>query len=100
MGQASSGESAFHPAKVEWGQRTDTNGRTTQNRAAPMSTSDRPLFPPEQAFVVQFMADGDAAGTRCAGRVEHVVSGRSARFDSLEGLFDFIEQVRRGTSKV
>ena len=61
-----------------------------------MSTGNGPLFPPEQAFVVQFTADSDAAGSRCAGRVEHVVSGRSARFDSVEGLFDFINRVRRG----
>jgi hypothetical protein len=64
-----------------------------------MRPGDGPLFPPEQAFVVQFTADRDGAGARCAGRVEHVVSGRSARFDSVEGLFDFIDQVRRGDSK-
>lgn len=62
-------------------------GRSAEER-------DGPLFPPEQAFVVQFMAESAAPGGR-AGRVEHVTSGRSARFDTIEGLFEFIAQVRR-----
>jgi hypothetical protein len=37
------------------------------------------------AFVVQFRRDSDPAG-KLAGRVEHVVSGRTAIFQSVQDL--------------
>jgi hypothetical protein len=55
-----------------------------------------PRFPPDHAFVVQFGADTHVPSNRCAGRVEHVVSGRSRRFVSADELFDFIDHIRRG----
>jgi len=52
-----------------------------------------PPFAPEQAFVVQF-GRGTAVDTgRMAGRVEHVVSGKVARFQSLEELVTFLTEV-------
>lgn len=45
-------------------------------------------FPTERAFVIQFRAETDRAG-----RVEHVVSGRSTRFHSAEDLLAFIARV-------
>lgn len=56
-------------------------------------TADGPLFPPEHAFVVQFTNSGD--GSPCAGRVEHVISGRSTRFDDSETLLRFFQRIRQ-----
>ncbi len=46
-----------------------------------------------RAFVVHFRMNSDVAHGRCAGRVEHVVSGQAAHFDSLEELLAFIARV-------
>ena len=48
---------------------------------------------PHRAFVVQFRAETDVEQGRWTGRVEHVVSGQSTRFASLEELLAFITQV-------
>ena len=45
------------------------------------------------AFVVHFRVNSDVAQGQLAGRVEHVVSGQSAHFDSLEGLLAFVTRV-------
>ena len=50
------------------------------------------VLPPDRAFVLQLRAE--AVGeerARLAGRVEHVASGRTARFESLPELVAFIE---------
>jgi len=51
-----------------------------------------PLLPP-WAFVVQFRVETDLAQGRCTGRVEHVVSGQAAPFQSLEELLAFLTRV-------
>jgi hypothetical protein len=51
-----------------------------------------PLFP-HRAFVVQLHAETNMAHGRCAGRVEHVVSGQATHFYSLEELLAFIARV-------
>jgi hypothetical protein len=54
-----------------------------------------PLFAPAQAFVVQFGRE-TVVDTGClAGRVEHVVSGKVARFQSLDELVAFMTEVLR-----
>jgi hypothetical protein len=45
------------------------------------------------AFVVHFRVNSDVAHGQVAGRVEHVVSGQSAHFDSLEELLAFMARV-------
>jgi hypothetical protein len=45
-----------------------------------------------RAFVVHLRVNSDVAQGRLAGRVEHVVSGQSAHFASLEELLAFIAQ--------
>jgi hypothetical protein len=45
------------------------------------------------AFVVHFRTDTDITQERITGRVEHVVSGQSAHFDSLEELLAFVARV-------
>ena len=46
-----------------------------------------------RAFVVHFRVNSDVAQGRIAGRVEHVVSGQTTHFASLEELLAFIAQV-------
>jgi hypothetical protein len=46
---------------------------------------------PHRAFVVKLSAAEDSA--RVAGRVEHVASGESARFEALEELGAFLARV-------
>jgi hypothetical protein len=52
----------------------------------------RSRLPSTRAFVVHLLDDADP---RCAlpGRVEHVTSGRSARFDDVAALADFFRVV-------
>ena len=45
------------------------------------------------AFVVQFQVDTAVEQGYLAGRVEHVVSGQAADFQSLDTLLAFIAQV-------
>ncbi len=58
----------------------------------PAQTPASPLLPP-WAFVVQFRVETDLAQGRCTGRVEHVVSGQAAHFQSLEELVAFLTRV-------
>ena len=58
----------------------------------PAQTSASSLLPP-WAFVVQFRVETDLAQGRCTGRVEHVVSGQAAHFQSLEELVAFMTEV-------
>jgi hypothetical protein len=54
-----------------------------------------PPFSPDHAFVVQFHAETQVEAGRLVGRVEHVVSGQAAHFQSLEGLLAFLARVLR-----
>lgn len=58
--------------------------------AAPANDSSQPLFPPQRAFVVQLSREADTAHGQYAGRVEHVVSGHSARFTDSKELLELI----------
>ena len=46
-------------------------------------------YPPEGAFVLQFASRAEPF----MGRVEHVVTGQAARFESREDLTNFIRRV-------
>ena len=54
---------------------------------------ERPTLPPWKAFVVQFSADTRAGGKVFAGRVEHLNSGRRARFASPQDLIAALEHL-------
>ena len=54
-----------------------------------------PAFAPAQAFVVQFGRETDPDAGHMAGRVEHVVSGKVARFQSVDELMAFMTAVLR-----
>jgi hypothetical protein len=63
-----------------------------EQQAAPAGA----VLPPERAFVVEFRSDGTTLqDEQLRGRVEHVVSGRAARFDSAAELLDFVRGVLR-----
>lgn len=48
---------------------------------------------PHSAFVIQFHRGTELSGGTVSGRVEHVVSGRVARFQSLDELMAFVRRV-------
>lgn len=54
--------------------------------------SNEPTLPSNRAFVVQFRAATELAPERCAGRIEHLVSGQSTHFESWEQCWHFIEE--------
>jgi hypothetical protein len=66
------------------------------SRTPPAATN--PTLPANRAFVVHFGTGASAAGRLPVGRVEHVVSGATARFESWEDLRRFVEQVLRSTN--
>jgi hypothetical protein len=49
----------------------------------------------ERAIVLHLDDDADPAGGHLRGRAEHVVSGRSGRFESLAELLAFLDRVLR-----
>lgn len=57
--------------------------------------SDLPELLPERAFVVEFRGGGTKGREEepLSGRVEHVVSGKAARFESAGELLDFVRGV-------
>jgi len=57
------------------------------------SLANKHPLSPHRAFVVQFRVETDLERGLCAGRVEHVVSGQAAHFQSLEGLLVFMARV-------
>jgi len=65
----------------------------TSERDAPCRHPERPSLPANRTFVVQFRAE------RVAGRVEHLVSGQSSRFDSWRELQGFVERVLEHTKE-
>lgn len=68
---------------------------SSSNQAEPLS-SRLPLFPSNRAFLVQFSRDTSDEPKPYIGRIEHVVSGRSAQFATREDLIDFIDQILGG----
>ena len=58
-----------------------------------MPPSSAPPFAVRRAFVVQFRAETHIPSGRCVGRVEHVVSGQAAPFETCEELLAFFVRV-------
>jgi hypothetical protein len=48
--------------------------------------------PPVSTFVVRFWQEWSAAGPRWRGHIEHVQSGESIAFLSLDGMLDFVRR--------
>jgi hypothetical protein len=58
--------------------------------ASPTAAHDQPL-PAARAFVVQLRAEADVGRGHWVGRVVHLVSAQSSRFETLPDLVAFIE---------
>jgi hypothetical protein len=58
----------------------------------PDPAADQPL-PVHRAFVVQLHATAAVAQGQLTGRVEHVLSGQAAHFDTLDELLAFMAPV-------
>ena len=59
-----------------------------------------PSLPAGRAFVVQLRADADLARGVVRGRVEHVVSGVAALFDSVEQLLARMRDAEAATDSM
>lgn len=81
------------------------NGRGSEGRedAAHCRAADRPALPYAKAFVVQFTAETDDRLEHATGRVEHLQSGRRARFastaDLLARIVALLAEDRNGPAK-
>jgi hypothetical protein len=53
---------------------------------------------PASAFLVQFRTDTDPAAGKLAGRIEHVVSGKTANFMSVEDVPELLRQMLKETN--
>ena len=58
-----------------------------------MTPKQHPSLPAKRAFVVQVHADAAVGQGQWQGRVEHLVSYRAMRFESLEELVAFMVEV-------
>jgi hypothetical protein len=56
-------------------------------------TSKQPSLPAKRAFVVQIHTDAKVEQGKWQGRVEHIVSYRATRFQSLEELVAFMVKI-------
>ena len=56
-------------------------------------TQGSSMLPIRSAFVVQFTAEAGVMGGQWSGRVEHVRSGQTMHFHSLDDLLTFIARV-------
>jgi len=59
----------------------------------PQQQAEKSPLSIHRAFVVHFRTNSNVARGPIEGRVEHVVSGQSTHFDSLEELLAFIGRV-------
>jgi hypothetical protein len=53
-------------------------------------------LPVSRSFVVQLSGDTAPGERRFRGRVEHIDSGRSQRFESIDDLITFLSEVLAG----
>ncbi len=70
--------------------KTGTRRQKDEVRLSP--EAERPLSP-ARAFVVQFREETGGAGKPFTGRVEHMITGAAARFESREELLTFFVKV-------
>jgi len=64
----------------------DAGSRDADPRAVQSESDSRPLLPYAKSFVVRFAEDTDPRLIRATGRVEHLETGRRARFGSVVEL--------------
>jgi len=69
-----------------------SESRSISQREALESSEESPLSP-RRAFVVQFREEPEGGRGHFTGRVEHIVSGHTARFRSPEDLWVFFTTI-------
>lgn len=69
---------------------SEAHGATQDERR---ETQEASLLSPQRAFIARFREGTGTVREHFTGRVEHVVSGRAARFHSFRGLVDFIWKI-------
>ena len=57
------------------------------------SGSEIPLYPVDRSFVVHFHRDSAGNGDDCAGRVEHLATGKTRRFANGGELHRFVREI-------
>ncbi len=71
-----------------------TSKRTDRRRPpASSGTGEAPTLPAYKAFVVQFSRETSPHTRTFSGRVEHMTSGRRARFASAQELFSVLAKM-------
>jgi len=58
-----------------------------------MTSKQQVSLPAKRAFVVQIHADANLEQGKWQGRIEHIVSYRATRFQSLEELLAFMVKI-------
>lgn len=53
---------------------------------------ERPLYPADRAFFIEIQRDAAVTRNTCVGRVEHISSGRVARFADVDTLLRFLAE--------
>jgi hypothetical protein len=76
-------------------ERRPVKTRAPQTFQVPSTSTSAPTAPlsPACAFVVQFRERATGAGEQFAGRVEHMVTGHAARFESSGELLAFFVRI-------
>jgi hypothetical protein len=59
----------------------------------PADSEERPRLSPQAAFVVQLAADSSIDAGEVAGRIEHMATGTSEPFATLEELLRFMKRL-------
>lgn len=67
--------------------------RDASKRGMRDTDAPSPTLPAWKAFVVQFARDARPQGPRCAGRIEHLSSGRRVHFESVEQMVAALDQL-------
>ena len=67
--------------------------RSGQRSPASRAVDPAPALPAWKAFVVQLSLETASGGRVFAGRVEHLSSGRRARFDSKQELLAIMDRL-------
>lgn len=79
------------------GRRYQAVKKHQQMTDAPAEPQDEPTLSPRLGFVVQFRVGVGQEPEYFAGRVEHMVSGQTARFQSPEELTAFLRRMLHAT---
>ena len=74
--------------------RKNNNSKRDMNKSKQIRLSPSiPSMPPDRAFVVQFRGGPKSGPAWFGGRVEHLLSGTSTEFATVQALAEFFKRV-------